>query len=502
MNWASRGAGTALLRYALLTAFLFGPTIEAAAQALGKFIPTGYMTTFRIGHTATLLMDGRVLITGGNIPGPGGGQVLSSAELYDPATRGFTATGNMTTPRRIGHTATLLPDGRVLIAGGYGAGNSVIAATEIYDPSTGVFTPTGDMIEARGGHSAILLATGKILIVGGYRVYPDLADAELYDPDTGTFVLTGSYAAPGSCDFCAPSVLLADGRVLFPYAPQLYNPATGTFSITGSMTGDDSAAVTLTNGKVLFAGGEDIGRSAYAELYDPATGRFAATGSMTSRRVWHSLTLLPDGTALAAGGETDSCSSNFCVFAGTVSSAELYDSSSGAWTPTGVMTAAREVHTATLLNDGTVLIAGGDSYGGIGVFYGGTSSAELYVPSELVPVPAVTDLRFDRSSVIEGSSYSVNVSGSNLTAETFFDVRFISPGSNESAAVVLNWQKGPAASHAVPAGIASGIWTINGVRAHQIETDHTGNFFPVSATITVSNPLSPQTLIEANSAPR
>jgi hypothetical protein len=336
------------------------------------------------------------------------------------------------TARRAGHTATLLPDGRVLIAGGYGAGNSIIASAELYDPSTGVFTATGDMIEPGGGHTAILLATGKVLIVGGYTRYPYVALAELYDPDTATFAATGSYAAPGGCDFCAPSVLLADGRVLFPsqaYAPQLYNPATGTFSITGHMSGDcnsglsngcDSAAILLTNGKVLFAGGEsDFGRSAYAELYDPAAGRFAATGSMTSRRAWHSLTLLPDGTILAAGGETDFCSGNFCGFAGSVSIAELYDPARGTWAPTGDMTALREVHTATLLNDGTVLIAGGVSYGGMGLFYGGTASAELYTPTVLIPAPMLLSLSGDgqgQGFVLHDTTGRLVSSGDSATA--------------------------------------------------------------------------------------
>jgi Tol biopolymer transport system component len=105
--------------------------------------------------------------------------------------------------------------------------------------------------------------------------------------------------------------------------------------------------------------------------------------------------------------------------------------------------------------------------------------------SSMQSPPIVTGLQFDRTNVAARSSYSVSVSGSNLTSQTFFDVRFTSPGSNESA-VVLNWQKGLAARHDVQAGTASGVWTINGVRAHQIETDHTGNLVPVSATITVS----------------
>ena len=130
-------------------------------------------------------------------------------------------------------------------------------------------------------------------------------------------------------------------------------------------------------------------------------------------------------------------------------------------------------------------MAGGYTSGPIGMNFTNSHTAELYVPSVLVPTPVVTGMRFDLTTIVAGGSFSVNISGPNLTTQTFFDVRFTSPGTNESA-VVLNWQKGFATSHDVATGIASGSWTIIGVRAHEIETDHTGSFFPVSATIIVS----------------
>jgi uncharacterized delta-60 repeat protein len=99
-----------------------------------------------------------------------------------------------------------------------------------------------------------------------------------------------------------------------------------------------------------------------------------------------------------------------------------------------------------------------------------------------VPVPIVTGLQFDRFTIATGSSYSANFSGVNLTDETFFDVRFTAPGNTDSN-VALNWQKGPTANHSVPAGISSGIWTVDGVRAHQTETDHSANFLRVSGAL-------------------
>ena len=371
-----------------------GSATVATAQTGGTFAPTGNLIAARSQHSATLLPDGRVLIAGG---GAGNASILTSAEIYDPGTGTFRAAASMTAARRM-HTATLLPDDRVLIVGGYGAGG-VLASAELFDPRTGTFTATGSLNTARGGHTAILLSTGKVLIVGGYgwNTYPDIAPAELYDPVTGTFASAGSYVGRGGCDFCAPSVLLPDGAVLFPgqYPAQLYEPPRDVFSPIGMMLREQSTAAVLMNGQVLFAGGAPIGRIADAELYDPSTRTFVSTGSMAAPRVWHTLTLLPNGLVLAVGGETDSCSASGCWFAGSIATAELYDPSAGAFVATGSMTAARETHTATLLKDGKVLIAGGVSYGGIGIYYGGTASAELYSPEAPVPAPVLGSVSGD-----------------------------------------------------------------------------------------------------------
>jgi hypothetical protein len=236
-------------------------------------------------------------------------------------------------------------------------------------------------------------------VIGGYgtRAYPEVAPAEIYDPMSGTFSAVGAYVGRGGCDFCAPAVLLSDGTVLFPgqYPAQVYDPVSNTFSPGGMMISDQSTASALMNGQVLFAGGEDFGRSAAAELYNPAAHTFSPTGPMTIRRVWHTLTLLPTGAVLAAGGETDSCSGNACFFAGSVASAELYDPSTSTFLPTGSMSASRGTHTATVLGDGRVLVAGGVTYGGIGLFGGSLSSAELYTPDVLVPAPALVSLSGD-----------------------------------------------------------------------------------------------------------
>jgi hypothetical protein len=333
------------------------------------FHATRSMTTSRNGHTATLLPVGKVLVAGGY---GAGSAFLASAELYDPAIGSFAATGSMTTAR-VGHTATLLASGKVLIAGGYGV------SAELYDPATGSFSATGNMMTARWAPTATLLHNGKVLVTGGEGACGDdicegLATAELYDPTTGNFSATGSMTAERAAH---TATLLPDGKVLVAggfalratlASAELYDPASGTFTATGRMRFERSGhtATLLSNGKVLVTGGSD---GASAELYDPATDTFNATGSMSTARREHAATLLPDGKVLIAGG--------FLFAEGVVplytflASAELYDPIAGTFSSAGNMLAPRYFHTMTLLTSGKVLIAGGWAGGSL-------ASAELF----------------------------------------------------------------------------------------------------------------------------
>jgi WD40 repeat protein len=266
------------------------------------------MADARNGQTATLLQDGRVLIAGGSGD--------STAELYDPKTVTFGQTGPMNVARTVGATATLLQDGRVLIAGGSDSSvdQKPLASAELYDPRTDTFGPTGSMARARSGHTATLLQDGRVLLVGGLDSSSGiLATAELYDPKTGKFVSTGSMSTGRYTGHTA--TLLQDGRVLLVggnassvqekplAAAELYDPETSKFVSTGPMAEarDGQTATLLLDGRVLIAGGADN----TAELYDPKAGVFGPTGSMVESRASHSATLLADGRVLIAGGASD-----------------------------------------------------------------------------------------------------------------------------------------------------------------------------------------------------
>ena len=328
---------------------------KAPAQTLGTWEATDRLATARFGHTATLLPNGQVLVAGG---GNDSG-VVATAELYDPATGLWTATGHMATTR-ISHTATLLPDGRVLVAGGRDNNEIRLATAELYNPATGLWTATGKMTAARTIHTATLLPNGQVLVAGGY-VFGSIASAELYDPATGRWTATANLA---TARYFHTATLLPNGQVLVAggygntglavASAELYDPATGLWTATDSMTTERSlhTATLLPNGKALVAGGFDGSYTALAsaELYDPATGLWTATGRLVTGRVDHTATLLPNGQVLVAGGFS---------FLAYFASAELFDPATGLWTATGSMITERNNHTATLLPNGEVLVAGG-----------------------------------------------------------------------------------------------------------------------------------------------
>jgi hypothetical protein len=329
------------------------------------FRATSSMAYKRHEHTATLLQDGKVLVAGGwpSYPSP----PSPTAEQYDPAAGTFSATGSMGTSRSC-HTATLLPNGKVLIAGGE-SGPAVVATAELFDPVSGTFAPTGSMSSARCGHTATLLTDGKVLVAGGEDGSAALATAELYDPATETFSSAGSMSTARDGH---TATLLQNGNVLVTGGDtavgqgdgtetdtaELYDPIAGKFSSTNHMTSPrvGHTATLLGNGQVLVTGGASGtplggGTLTTAELYEPATGSFVSTGSMASARNGHTATLLGNGMVLVAGGESPSI----------LSSAELFDPAVGAFTVTGSLTTPRDGHRATLLSDGTVLVTGGNS---------------------------------------------------------------------------------------------------------------------------------------------
>ncbi len=339
------------------------------------------MTVSRSFHTATLLQNGKVLVTGGFTDTFFGlfFDATATAEIYDPATGSWTATQPMQYARYF-HTATLLSNGKVLVVGGGGGGS---IPSELYDPVSGTWTNVAAPLADGFGNVAARLGNGNVLVAAGLGDNgTGTANSEVYDPGTGNWTLTGMM----STNFDFPvATLLSNGKVLVsggafasgssisdvsPFTT-LFDPGSTTWTAQGQLhfKRDYHTATLLPNGKVLVAGGNDLAAFvsprdylASAELYDPSTGNWTDTGSLNAGRSQHTSTLLSSGKVLVTGGETN----------GAGPDAELYDPSSGIWTPTSTMNVpARSGHTATLLPDGRVLIAGG---------YPGTNS-ELYLPT-------------------------------------------------------------------------------------------------------------------------
>jgi N-acetylneuraminic acid mutarotase len=363
------------------------------------------------GHAATLLASGKVLVAGGRsrAVGPAGSGCgcdnlfgyFESAWLYDPASNTWSPAAAMAS-QRTGFTATRLPNGKVLAAGGMGDAN---ASAELYDPAVRAWSPAASMAVGRYGHSATLLPSGKVLVAGGGPANGDsayTATAELYDPKTNTWSSAGSMAA-GRSDHSA--TLLPSGKVLvvggyralrerkgdeseYVAEAELYDPARNAWSPAGSMKVSRAGhtATLLPSGKVLIVSGitasnhisssdpETSARydSKTVELYDPRTHAWSLARPMrTGPRQGHTATLLPSGQVLVAGG-------SYSILGFATALAELYDPQTDTWSAADMMQLGRAGHTATLLPSGQVLLTGGVLDGPA------ATGAELYDPASNV----------------------------------------------------------------------------------------------------------------------
>jgi hypothetical protein len=354
----------------LLSLYSAKPGIRSTSRSSGAIVATGQMTTARFDHAAVLLSTGRVLIVGGLSRN---GVTQPSAELFDPATGRFAPTEKPLAQHGWGVTATLLGNGKVLVAGGGSFGRDSpcsTASAELYDPATGTFALTGKMTVPRAEARAVLLRTGNVLLVGGAPVTEanPLLSAELYHPSTGTFTSLGTTHLTDATQI----TLLNDGRALVVSSSgtDFYDPSTHRFTSTGAMTvprGKFGGAL-LPDGRVLIAGGQVGGawgpRVASTEIYDPQTGRFLPGPDLNENRfkLSKAVVSLKDGRVLIAGG---------------AERPEVYDPNSGSFVPVGGATLDGFLFsTATLLSDGRVLLAGGYAKpGGSGV-----NHAWLYQP--------------------------------------------------------------------------------------------------------------------------
>jgi hypothetical protein len=387
----------------ILTTTLFGfliiglalaPAAPALGQAHGTFAHTGSMNTARGQHGATLLQSGEVLVSGGvNSAG-----ILTSAELYHPSSRKWTFTGSMHTSR-VSHTSTLLQNGQVLVSGGASGNDDSTAQTsaELFDLSTGAWSVTGTMHDSRASHTATLLNNGKVLVAGGESAVPGgittLSSAELYDSSTGTWTRTGSMS---TSRVFHTATLLGDGEVLvaggnengdgFTLGPALSSttqlPASGPLPAVCTRPAVITRPRCCQTARCWLSAAVAVIMTAVASLpapncTTPLLARWTRTGG-TFRNSASAATLLGTGKVLLAGG----AEVNFSL----ESPAALYDPSTGTWTATGNLSPGSRFHTATLLQNGQALVAGGFHFvltcrGGVCTVRNTIlTSAELYTP--------------------------------------------------------------------------------------------------------------------------
>ena len=483
----------------------------------GNWGAAGSMASVRGYHTATLLPSGKVLVAGG-CNGTACATVLNQADLYDPATGTWTATGSMTAVRAA-HTATLLPSGKVLVAGRSSDPAAAANSAELYDPATGTWTATGAMGTPRRYHTATLLSSGKVLVAGGAAPPASILDtAEQYDPATGTWTAAGTMTAARRVH---TATRLASGKVLVTggcrgtgactvnlASAELYDPGTDTWTATAApMAGAraDHTATLLPSGKVLVAGGTlyptDGGTQwtdlKTAELYDPAADTWSDTATpLNAARASHIATLLPSGKVLVTAG---------LGFSTAVASAELFDPGPNTWTAAAAtMTTARGNPAITLLPSGKVLITGGwsvQAYFATAELYEDTGAQEAWRPTVTTPgavLPGATvEVTGTRFRGISGGS-----GGTSQDSPTDFPRVSLQSVDNGGLTLldVTTFRGTTSATVSVPASVAPGRYIL-WVEANAIaggRTLHVGpNVLPVAqaaAVTTVEDSALPLTL--------
>ena len=356
-----------------------GEDAPAALPPVGSWTPTPDLATIRGTTAAVVLDDGNVLAAGGGV-----GQIpINTAELFDPGPGQWRPTGSMAQARR-GHAVAALADGRVLVAGGIAEG-TLLASAEIFDPATGRWSGAAPMNLARLGHSLTTLADGRVLAAGGsslggaegagggQTIRPE-SSAEVFDPASGRW--TSTSAGMSSARFEHTATLLDDGRVLIVggqgppmegrssalASTELFDPAVNTFLRSNDMgeARTNHAAVKLADRSVLVMGGSggpngDLSLST-AEVFDPARGAWSGVGPLAQARTGHTATLLADGRVLVAGGESASRGTRRSLDSG-----ELYTPDRRDWRSAGTMNCPRSEAAAVLLGDGSALIVAGDA---------------------------------------------------------------------------------------------------------------------------------------------
>lgn len=370
-RFISQSTTGAVLTLASVAALVAGTVTVSAQVPIGTFAAGGTLASLRALHEAVALPDGRVFIYGSAL----------SAEIYDPASKRTEILSLPTRDLILSPKLTALRDGKVLITGGFRVDPTTrvptpISTALVFDPAAQTWTTVGPMTVARAAHSATLLGDGRVLIVGGgdHPTTPTsaaLRTSEIYDPTARQFTKSGSLTAD---IFGHTGTLLKDGRVLIAGdGGYLFDPTAGTFSVLAASSARRirGSAVLLQDGSVILIGGTSQGTIVSGtERFDPATGRFSSAGSMAKPREGATATLLPNGQVLVIGG-ISSNTTNPPAMADT----EVYDSATNAFRAGPPLVSARAGHTATLLGDGRIVLAGGVDTGAL------VPSIEVFTPT-------------------------------------------------------------------------------------------------------------------------